>query len=139
MYILRLLFLSLLMVLWIAPAAAQSPQDKSSVSSQLQPDRLIAPPEFRRHVAATDPNEPSRIDDLRLLPFDPSLVEDDTTCYSIRSYRLTRDDPQSDSTRLAGYSECQPATRFQVRAAAGSQGVSEPSIRKFPTTATPVR
>ena len=50
---------------------------------------------------------------------DPRLAPDprpnDRTCYSIRSYRVTRDHPDSDSTRLAGYSTCQPASRFQVK------------------------
>jgi len=41
--------------------------------------------------------------------------QNDRTCYSIRSYRVTRDHPESDSTRPAGYSTCQPASRFQVR------------------------
>ena len=39
----------------------------------------------------------------------------DRTCYSIRGYRVTRDHSDSDSTRPAGYSTCQPASRFQVK------------------------
>jgi hypothetical protein len=39
------------------------------------------------------------------------------TCLSIRSYRVTRDDPESDTTRLVGYSTCQPAAKFQVKEA----------------------
>jgi len=42
------------------------------------------------------------------------LSQDDTLCYAIRSYKVARDDPQSDSTHPAGYSTCQPATRFHV-------------------------
>jgi hypothetical protein len=52
-------------------------------------------PESRMHVANPGPN--------------------DRTCYSIRSYRVTRDHRESDSTRPAGYSTCQPASRFQVK------------------------
>jgi hypothetical protein len=36
-------------------------------------------------------------------------------CYSMRSYRVVRDDPQSDSTKPAGYSTCQAAKRFQMK------------------------
>jgi hypothetical protein len=38
----------------------------------------------------------------------------DTLCYAIRSYKVARDDPQSDSTHAAGYSTCQAATRFRM-------------------------
>jgi hypothetical protein len=48
------------------------------------------------------------------------VVQNDEACYTIRSYRVTRDDPRSDSTRLAGYSTCQHAARFQVRQAVDS-------------------
>jgi hypothetical protein len=50
----------------------------------------------------------------------PAGEQSDGTCYSIRSYRVTRDDPESDSTRLAGYSTCQPAARFQLKDAGDS-------------------
>jgi hypothetical protein len=42
------------------------------------------------------------------------LSQDDTLCYAMRSYKVARDNPQSDSTHAAGYSTCQPATRFHV-------------------------
>jgi hypothetical protein len=53
---------------------------------------IIPPPEFRAPVLTTD-----------------------DTCYSMRTYRVTRDDPESDSTRPAGYSTCQPAAWFHVK------------------------
>jgi hypothetical protein len=54
------------------------------------------------------------------VPRGPIVVQNDEACYTIRSYRVTRDDPRSDSTRLAGYSTCQRAVRFQVKEAVDS-------------------
>jgi hypothetical protein len=45
------------------------------------------------------------------------LQQDDALCLTMRTYKVARDDPQSDSTHRAGYSTCQPATRFQVHTA----------------------
>jgi hypothetical protein len=123
MHIPRLLLLSLLMLVCIAPVRAQSSPDKispgtSAASSQPQLDGLTAPPEFRAHILPLSPNVRARIRDIQpQLSFDATLALNDTDCYSIRSYRVTRDDPWSDSTRLAGYSECQPAARFRMKVA----------------------
>jgi hypothetical protein len=38
----------------------------------------------------------------------------DIGCYSIRSYRVMRDNPHSDATHLVSYSTCVPATRLQL-------------------------
>jgi hypothetical protein len=38
----------------------------------------------------------------------------DVTCLSIRSYRVVRDDPHSDSTHFDGYTTCVPAARFRM-------------------------
>ena len=120
----RLLVLPLLISVCVAPVAAQSSPDKNPASSQPQLHGLGAPPEFRAHVLPLPPNVRARIRDVQpQLPFDPSLAQDDTACYYIRSYRVTRDDPQSDTTRPAGYSECQPAARFQVKAAVDSREI----------------
>jgi hypothetical protein len=43
------------------------------------------------------------------------LSEEGPTCYSIRSYVVARDSKDSDSTHLAGYSTCQPATRYGLK------------------------
>jgi hypothetical protein len=47
--------------------------------------------------------------------------QNETTCYSLRTYRVTRVSPESDTTRPAGYSTCQRATRFQLRTAVDSK------------------
>ncbi|MGA2390162.1 MAG: hypothetical protein ABSF97_14430 [Candidatus Sulfotelmatobacter sp.] len=35
-------------------------------------------------------------------------------CLKMRSYKMARDNPQSDSTHQVGYSTCVPTTRFQT-------------------------
>jgi len=126
----RLVLLALLISVYVAPSAAQSSPDKIPASSPSQLEGLVAPPEFRAHavpISPLSPNARSRIRDiqaqLRVVPFASTLAQNDSdkVCYSMRSYRVTRDDPGSDSTRLAGYSECQPAARFQVKAAVDSR------------------
>jgi len=37
---------------------------------------------------------------------------EDFACYAIRSYRMVRDNPNSDSTHRDGYTTCVPAARF---------------------------
>ena len=41
-------------------------------------------------------------------------------CYSMRSYRFTREEPSSDATKLRSYSTCAAATEFRMRDAVGS-------------------
>ncbi len=36
-------------------------------------------------------------------------------CYKIRRYLVERDDPQSDSTHMTGYSKCQRASRYSLK------------------------
>jgi hypothetical protein len=40
--------------------------------------------------------------------------DDDSLCYTVRSYKVARDNPQSDSTHAVGSSTCQPAARFHT-------------------------
>ena len=121
MHIPRLLLLALLIPVSIAPVAAQSSPDRSPALSQPQLDGLVAPPEFRAQVPTLLPKACGRLHGIQPQLSLDSLLLDDSVCYSIRSYRVTRDDPRSDSTRAAGYSECQPAARFQVKAAVDSR------------------
>jgi hypothetical protein len=125
MHIPRLLLLSLLVPVFIAPVSAQSSPDKKPVSSRPLLDGLTAPPEFRAHVLPLPPLPTilwTRIRDIQpQLSFDPTLAQNDAVCLSIRTYRVVRDNPKSDSTRPAGYSECQPAARYQLKTAVDSQ------------------
>jgi len=47
--------------------------------------------------------------------FDRVQREEDGVCYKLRSYKVARDDRDSDSTHPAGYTTCQRASQFQVR------------------------
>jgi hypothetical protein len=116
----RLLLVSLLILVCFAPIAAQSLPDKIPASSQPQLDGLVAPPEFRANVPpvpqiAQDRIRATPMQQVTRFRFSLKPEQNDATCFYIRSYRVTRDDPASDSTRLAGYSECQPAARYRAK------------------------
>jgi hypothetical protein len=51
---------------------------------------------------------------LTILALDGPL-EDEPTCYAIRSYVVARDSKDSDSTHRVSYSTCQPAARYQLK------------------------
>jgi len=116
MYIPRLLVLPLLIWTCVAPVAAQSLSEKSPV-----PQFLPTRPQ--------DNQAGIRIDQFQLSPhrdginlshiipapeFRAPILTSEATCYSLRTYRVTRDDPESDVTRPAGYSTCQPAAGFHL-------------------------
>jgi len=42
-------------------------------------------------------------------------LDDDATCYTMRSYVVARDSKDSDSTHLTGYSTCQRATKYRLK------------------------
>jgi hypothetical protein len=39
----------------------------------------------------------------------------DKVCYTMRSYIVAQEDRDSDSTKLVGYSTCQPSSRYELR------------------------
>jgi hypothetical protein len=43
--------------------------------------------------------------------------ENQSTCYTLRTYRVARDSPDSDSTHPAGYTTCVPSTRYGLKTA----------------------
>ena len=42
-------------------------------------------------------------------------LDTDATCFTMRSYVVARDSKDSDSTHPAGYSTCQPASKYRVK------------------------
>ncbi|HEY4905581.1 MAG TPA: hypothetical protein VIH89_19025 [Candidatus Sulfotelmatobacter sp.] len=132
MFISRLVVLSLLTAVCVAPVAAQSLL--SSDSAGLQPELTfpadsldrIHVDQFRLPVTpllsspSADPVHTSMGPVHRFLQQNAQSEDQSTFCYSMRSYRVVRDDPESDSTRLAGYSTCQRSGRFQVKTVEGS-------------------
>jgi hypothetical protein len=125
MFIPRFLVLPLLLSVGVTPLAAQAILDNNAqllAPQSAQPGLRIGPlQDFHLHGTTPAP-ETYRIIPApgtygKTLPSDRSEV----VCYSIRSYRVTRDDPESDSTRPSGYSTCQPSDRFQVKDAGEPQ------------------
>jgi hypothetical protein len=113
----RLLTLLLLISVCAATAAAQSSPGNSSDSSQ--------PASARNPETGTSENG-----SVAIRPMDSrsqhilTLQQDEKTCYTLRTYRVARENPESDSTRPAGYSTCQRATRFQLRTADDSREIA---------------
>ncbi len=58
--------------------------------------------------------------------FEHMKQEEDGVCYKLRSYKVARDDRDSDSTHPVGYSTCQRASKFQMRSA---DEVVEPEMK----------
>jgi len=145
MYIPRLLLLSLLISLSAATAVAQSSPDNSSDSShpasaqpqnaqasagafQFQLPFLADGQRLSHNEGTVQGTVQQGNDSVSMGPLDSrmhilTLPRDDKTCYTIRAYRVARASPDSDSTRPAGYSTCQPTTRFQLKEAVDSREV----------------
>jgi len=120
-----------------APAQAADASKPAAVTSS-EPWRLIPNPPADAN-SGTDPLDRLRIDEFRIdrhaSPFKldaradklvsglDGQLDTDTTCYTMRSYVVARDDKDSDSTHPTGYSTCQPASRYHLKTADG-QGVS---------------
>ncbi|MFZ0772215.1 MAG: hypothetical protein WCA49_25000 [Candidatus Sulfotelmatobacter sp.] len=137
MPIFRLLPFSLLIAVGAATLAAQSSPEKTPVlvqstepgqpSPSLSTDLLSA--NLKTPVDAPNPLDRIRIEQYRpqlnqlgaphAWLVDPDGQQGDNLCYSIRSFKVARDNPQSDSTHAAGYSTCQPAARFHVHTIEG--------------------
>jgi hypothetical protein len=135
--------LAMLILVCAAPVLAQSPQDNIPGSFFSEPPGAL-PPDAQANLRLNPIQRPIEINRLQSPYSKPDaagadehdwafkpwpqpharvLSQNDATCYSIRSYRVKRDDPESDSTRLVGYSTCQPSNRFQVKTADERQRV----------------
>ncbi|MGA9391305.1 MAG: hypothetical protein WBV69_12735 [Candidatus Sulfotelmatobacter sp.] len=114
MSILRLLLLSLLVVGGVATLFAQSSSSKIPIRG--------LPANVESHGSSTSADLSSlNLDDRsQLNQFSvPHILysepeQTDTLCLKMRTYKVARDNPHSDSTHAAGYSTCQPAARFQT-------------------------
>jgi hypothetical protein len=117
----RLLPLSLLISLCVATAAAQLSPQKSSQPSPAPPHTAEASPDILQFQL--QPGSDSRVAPT-LGPHMPRIVtleQDDATCYTIRAYRVARENPDSDVVRPVGYSTCIRASRFQFKTAVDSR------------------
>jgi hypothetical protein len=103
----------LALALAISGCAAAAAQSSPSTTSASQPLQALSLPRAKVETVRAGELEFAFPPESHPHARDPR--PNDRTCYSIRSYRVTRDHPESDSTRPAGYSTCQPASRFQVK------------------------
>ena len=117
MYVPRLLVLPLLIAICGAPVTAQSAPPKED-PFQLLP----TPPQDVRvgihgHTIRLSP------DGMNLsYRIPPPVMRGPSNCYSIGTYRVNRQDPESDLTTPAGYSLCEPAALFHLKVVGDSPG-----------------
>lgn len=55
------------------------------------------------------------------------VLTPDETCFTMRSYVVEREDPESDAVRPKAYSTCQPSSRYDLRDAVAP--LPEPSLK----------
>ena len=109
MSIFRLLPFSLLIV--AATLAAQSaPQTTQNVVQSKNSGTLNIHAPARLEQSGPSPTSAFDSD---------GQLQTDTLCFSMRSYKVARDNPHSDSTHAVGYSTCQPAARFRTHTIEG--------------------
>ena len=100
------ILLFLVIVFFAAPAASHA--QMASPQSAAKPD-AASPPAAAPPVL--EPACPSR----RLLA--PVELEQDGVCYTMRTYVMTREERDSDVTRMVRYTTCLPAWKLQYKTA----------------------
>ena len=98
-----------------APASDQSQAASGSVATSVKADSLNS-------AAKAMPIDKFRPANERPHNFDPRNLgsihieeKRDSVCYTMRSYIVARENRDSDSTKLVGYSTCQPSSRYELR------------------------
>ena len=108
MSIFRLLPLSLLIAVSAVPVAAQTSPEKAPVAPSIDAAPLTA------HIGEYSPGLNQFSVPKVWLNGPDRKPPDDIFCLKMRSYKVARDQPDSDATHLVGYSTCQPAARFRT-------------------------
>ncbi len=144
----RLLLLGSLVSLCVVTATAQVSPNQNVDASQLRAvlaengynsaDLFQVPQPFgvaEFNVPDTSPDAKTSDQDLTGIPLKNfprqhilTLGQDDRTCLTLRTYRVARVDPESDTTRPAGYSTCLPSVRFQLKTAIDSHKIDSREI-----------
>jgi hypothetical protein len=82
----------------------------------------VAPSDLRNSAAQASPigkfhpaNERLHKFDLRNLGSVHIEEDRDNVCYTMRSYIVARENRNSDSTKLVGYSTCQTSSKYELR------------------------
>jgi len=137
MSVFRLLHFSLVIAAGVATLAAQSSSDKIPAAIQ-SPDSSQVDSWARTDLLAPNLNAglnpPNPLDRILIGDYRPQLSQfstphrwlhvdpdwqpqADNVCLKIRTYKVARDGPHSDSTHPTGYTTCTPAARFQMHTA----------------------
>jgi hypothetical protein len=131
----RLLSFTLLFAVCTGPVLAQSSPEKTPIAIQSadsatqnattpdfpflfpspQPEQTPSATLDRIHVGEYNPQSTQfSVPRFLVRNSDQQSLDDDNLCYTVRSYKVARDNPHSDSTHAVGSSTCQPAARFHT-------------------------
>ena len=98
-----------------APATDQSQPTPSSAAPSVKSRLLNRAAEVMPIGNSNPANERQHDFDLRNLGSILGENDRDKVCYRIRSYIVSRENRDSDSTKLVGYSTCQPSSKYELR------------------------
>ena len=131
MSIFRLVPAPLLLAFGITLASAQSYPQKDA--AEVQPEKAVRQSSSSFELISTrlktdletpEPLDRFRIEDYRLWPnqlrlgpvldLRPGPPEKDVACFATRTYKVARDNAESDSTHFVSYSTCEPSNRIRV-------------------------
>jgi hypothetical protein len=98
-----------------APPAGQ-PQPTPSPAAPSVKSGLLSGAAEAMSIGKSHPaNERQHNFDLRNLGSVLGENDGDKVCYTMRSYIVSRESRDSDSTKLVGYSTCQPSSKYELR------------------------
>ena len=98
-----------------APVSDQSQAASGSVATSVKADSLTSAAEAMPIGKFRPANERPHNFDLRNLGSIHIEEKRDSVCYTMRSYIVARENRNSDSTKLVGYSTCQPSSKYELR------------------------
>ena len=98
-----------------APASDQSQAASGSVATSVKADSVNSAAKAMPIDKFRPPNERPHNFDPRNLGSIHIEEKRDSVCYTMRSYIVARENRDSDSTKLVGYSTCQPSSRYELR------------------------
>jgi hypothetical protein len=123
-FLLGFLLLTAVVLLCRSSLVAQTSLYKypTAASAQSQLDGLVAPLEFGAHVVPLSPDEMAKTGGIRTQRRSEfPMASNNKDCFVLRSYQVKRDNPNSDATTPVGYTDCQPAARYQMKVAVESR------------------
>ncbi len=101
--------------LWASAASNPSQAVPSSVVPSVKSDLPTRAAEASPNAEFHPANERLRHFDFRNLGSIHIEENRDSVCYTMRSYIVARENRDSDSTKLVGYSTCQPSSKYELK------------------------